>query len=80
MSVLYFALSHLDGTESVYLSYFKLMCVQCLIMLLGLLEPYVLRFGILPLMFETGISLEEEMQICSMCCLNDVENEFHFVF
>ncbi len=41
-----------------------------------------LRSGILALTVETGqfVSLEEEKQICSTCCLTDVENKFHFVF
>ena len=40
------------------------------------------RSGVLPLTIETGryVNVEEEKRICPMCCLNDIENEFHFVF
>ncbi len=40
------------------------------------------RVDILPLMIETGRYLNwgEEMRICRMCCLDDMENEFHLIF
>ena len=41
-----------------------------------------LRFGVLPISIETGryTSVPMEQRICTLCNLDEVETEYHFVF